>query len=125
MIRAGIAGATGYAGAELVRWLSQHKQVKLTLLTSRQFAGVAFADIFPAFRGVIDQVCEAYDADRMIPTHPKTAVPKKHLTHLTGLPALLFMFPTNTSNWSDTLDIIPANPGACARRLTTTMSSYR
>lgn len=66
MIRAGIAGATGYAGAELVRWLSRHHQVKLTLLTSRQYAGVAFAKIFPSFRGVIDQICEPYDAARMI-----------------------------------------------------------
>ena len=58
-------------------------------------------------------------------THPKMTVPKKHLTYLTDLPALLLMFPTNTSNWSDTSGIIPTNPWVCARRLIMTMSSYR
>ena len=42
MTRAGIVGATGYAGAELVRILTGHPDVELTILTSRQFAGVRF-----------------------------------------------------------------------------------
>jgi hypothetical protein len=32
------------------------------------------------------------------------------MTHLTGLHALLFMFPTNTSNWSDMLGIAFRSP---------------
>ncbi len=65
MIRAAIAGATGYAGAELVRWLSSHPDVQLTVLTSRQYAGKPFAQIFLAFRGVLDCVCEEYDPERL------------------------------------------------------------
>ena len=48
MIRAGVVGATGYAGAELVRLLAGHPGVDLTVLTSRQFAGTRFDAVYPA-----------------------------------------------------------------------------
>jgi N-acetyl-gamma-glutamyl-phosphate reductase len=64
MIKAGIIGATGYAGAELVRILSGHPDVTLTAITSRQYAGIPFAAVFPAMAGRVDLVCEAYSADR-------------------------------------------------------------
>ena len=63
MIRVAIVGATGYAGAELVRILSGHPQAELTVLTSRQFAGIRFDEVYPAFGGQVDLVCEAYSAD--------------------------------------------------------------
>jgi N-acetyl-gamma-glutamyl-phosphate reductase len=58
MTRVGIVGATGYAGAELVRILTGHPQVELTILTSRQFAGVKFDEVYPAMRGRVNLVCE-------------------------------------------------------------------
>lgn len=60
MIRVGVIGATGYAGAELVRILSDHPEVELTILTSRQYAGVPFSDIYPAMAGIVELTCEAY-----------------------------------------------------------------
>jgi N-acetyl-gamma-glutamyl-phosphate reductase len=57
MIRAAVAGATGYAGAELVRILSGHPGVELTVITSRQFAGQRFDRIFPAMAGRVHLVC--------------------------------------------------------------------
>ena len=65
MTRVAVIGATGYAGAELVRILSGHPEVKLTVLTSRQFAGVRFDRVYPAFNGVFDLVCEAYSQERI------------------------------------------------------------
>jgi N-acetyl-gamma-glutamyl-phosphate reductase len=65
MIRVAIIGATGYAGAELVRILSNHPEVKLTVLTSRQFAGVRFDQVYPAFSGLIDLVCEEVSQERI------------------------------------------------------------
>jgi N-acetyl-gamma-glutamyl-phosphate reductase len=65
MIKAGVVGATGYAGAELVRILVGHPQVALTMLTSRQFAGVRFDKIYPAMTGVVDVVCEELATDRL------------------------------------------------------------
>ena len=65
MIRAAIAGATGYAGAELVRILAGHPSARLTMLTSRQFAGQRFDRVFPAFAGRVDLVCEELNDDRI------------------------------------------------------------
>jgi len=65
MIRAGVVGATGYAGAELVRILSNHPGVELTIVTSRQYAGKPFADVFPSMKGIVDLVCETYDGNRV------------------------------------------------------------
>lgn len=52
--RVGIIGATGYVGVELIRGLSVHPHVELTCLVSKSFAGKAFSDIYPSFRGICD-----------------------------------------------------------------------
>jgi N-acetyl-gamma-glutamyl-phosphate reductase len=65
MTRVGIVGATGYAGAELVRILSGHPQVELRILTSRQFAGVKFAEVYPAMAGCVDLVCEELAVEKI------------------------------------------------------------
>ncbi|MBE7021739.1 MAG: N-acetyl-gamma-glutamyl-phosphate reductase [Ruminococcaceae bacterium] len=59
MIRVGVLGATGYAGSELVRLLSQHGGVCLCMLTSKSYEGQKMSDIYPAMRGVCDLVLEA------------------------------------------------------------------
>jgi len=61
MIQVAVVGATGYAGAELVRILTGHPQAKLTALTSRQYAGTPFAAIYPAMASVTDLKIEPYD----------------------------------------------------------------
>ena len=65
MNRVAIVGATGYAGAELVRILSGHPATELTVLTSRQYAGVRFDRVYPAMAGLVDLVCEEYSTDRI------------------------------------------------------------
>lgn len=65
MTKVGIAGATGYAGAELIRLLAGHPEVELTVLTSRQYAGTRIHEIYPSFTGVVELDCEAYDPDAM------------------------------------------------------------
>ena len=60
MTRVAVVGATGYAGAELVRILTEHPEVELTTVTSRQYAGVPLADVFPAMAGRVELVCEAF-----------------------------------------------------------------
>ena len=66
MIRAGVVGSTGYAGAELVRLLAGHPGVELTVLTSRQFADVRFDAVYPAMAGVVDNTCESLSVERLI-----------------------------------------------------------
>jgi len=60
MTRVAVVGATGYAGAELVRILAGHPQTELTVLTSRQYAGVRFDQVYPALAGRVDIVCREY-----------------------------------------------------------------
>lgn len=48
-IKAGIVGAAGYSGEELVRLLLSHPLVELAAITSRQYAGKTLAGVFPKF----------------------------------------------------------------------------
>lgn len=63
MIKAGVLGATGYAGSELVRILLSHKDVEITLLVSHSYAGQKMSDIYPSMNGVCDIVLSELDAD--------------------------------------------------------------
>ena len=60
MTNVAVVGATGYAGAELVRILWDHPNVNLTMITSRQYSGRPFADVYPAMAGVVDLTCDPY-----------------------------------------------------------------
>ena len=54
MIQAGIAGATGYTGVELLRLLSGHPEVEVTAVSSDSEAGRPVADVHPHLRGQVD-----------------------------------------------------------------------
>jgi N-acetyl-gamma-glutamyl-phosphate reductase len=58
-IRAGILGATGYAGAELVGLLLSHPRVEIVWATSEKFAGERLADAFPHLLGITDLKLES------------------------------------------------------------------
>ena len=49
-IKAAVVGATGYAGAELVRLLAGHPNVEITGLSSTSFAGQSIDEIYPSFK---------------------------------------------------------------------------
>ena len=57
MIKAGIIGATGYAGSELVRLLLGHSQVEIKWLGSRSYVGQKYAGIYQNFFQLIDEKC--------------------------------------------------------------------
>lgn len=61
MIRAGVVGATGYAGAELVRLLSGHPGVELAALGSVSFSGRPVSEVYPSYLQCCDLVCEGAD----------------------------------------------------------------
>lgn len=63
MIRVGVIGATGYAGAELVRILHGHPDIELTTITSRQYTGVKFDTVYPSMKGVVNLICEDLSVD--------------------------------------------------------------
>jgi N-acetyl-gamma-glutamyl-phosphate reductase len=61
MIKVGIIGATGYAGAELVRLLMGHPQAEVTAISSVSFEGKALSEVYPAYYKLNDMVCEKAD----------------------------------------------------------------
>lgn len=56
-IRAGVVGATGYAGAEICRLLFAHPQAELAAISSVSFEGMALSEVYPAYYGLQDMVC--------------------------------------------------------------------
>jgi len=54
MIKAGIVGATGYTGIELMQLIVKHPEAELMTVTSRAEAGRPVRDLFPAMRGLVD-----------------------------------------------------------------------
>ena len=65
MIKAGIIGATGFTGAELVRLLYSHPEVEISVLTSRSYAGVDIADVYPNLKGLMYFLCSDQDVEEV------------------------------------------------------------
>ena len=57
MIKAGIIGATGYAGNEIVRLLLGHKDVEIKWFGSRSYIDQQYADIYQNFFRLVDAKC--------------------------------------------------------------------
>ncbi|MCR5595424.1 MAG: N-acetyl-gamma-glutamyl-phosphate reductase [Lachnospiraceae bacterium] len=57
MIKVGIVGATGYAGAELVKILSVHPDAEIVFLGSRGYAGEAFSRVYGNMYEIVDLAC--------------------------------------------------------------------
>lgn len=57
MIQAGVIGATGYAGVELVRILLRHPQVQLAAISSVSFEGKPISEVYPSLSGICEMVC--------------------------------------------------------------------
>lgn len=53
-IKAGIIGASGYAGAELVRLLWMHPYVEVAAISSNSYIGKKISDLYPGFYQICD-----------------------------------------------------------------------
>lgn len=62
MIRASVAGASGYAGGELLRILSAHPGIQLGPIAAGARAGERVADVHPALISLTDRTMVATDA---------------------------------------------------------------
>ena len=68
-IQVAVIGAAGYAGEELLRILTRHRQADVAVITSRKYAGQPVSAVFPRFSGSdlkfsapdIDQIAETCD----------------------------------------------------------------
>ena len=57
MIKVGIIGATGYAGAELVRILSRHKEAEIVWYGSRSYIEKPYASVYKNMFQIVDASC--------------------------------------------------------------------
>ncbi|MDH5624553.1 MAG: N-acetyl-gamma-glutamyl-phosphate reductase [Nitrospira sp.] len=57
--RVAIAGASGYAGAELVRLAAAHPYYEITAVTSEKSAGQPVSAVFPSLTGIVEHRFEA------------------------------------------------------------------
>lgn len=60
-IKAGVIGAAGFAGAELVRLLLRHPGFELVAATSNELAGKPVSDVYPLFAGRTDLAFSRHD----------------------------------------------------------------
>lgn len=58
MIKAGIIGATGYAGGELVRILMGHKDVEIKWYGSRSYIDQKYATVYQNMFQIVEDVCK-------------------------------------------------------------------
>lgn len=65
MIKAGIIGATGYAGSELVRILSSHPEVEIKTLTSQSYAGKKYNEVYENYRHEEKLACDEENIEEM------------------------------------------------------------
>ena len=65
MIEVGIVGGTGYTGAELLRLLVMHPDVRITQITSRGEAGRPVADLYGNLRGHVELAFTEPDVGRL------------------------------------------------------------
>lgn len=65
-IKAGVIGATGYAGLEIVRLLLSHPFVEVAAVSSVSFEGRAISEIYPQLTGIFGETLanDAAVADR-------------------------------------------------------------
>jgi N-acetyl-gamma-glutamyl-phosphate reductase len=89
MIRVGIIGASGYTGVELARILCNHPETKITLATSRRYAGQPLAGVYPNLGARVDIICSDPDTESLADQADFffTAVP--HKTAMAVVPSLV------------------------------------
>ncbi len=83
-----VAGATGYAGGELLRLLTRHPKIEVTCVTSEQSANCPLVSRLPFLRGYYDLTLESFDVDTVSEkadivflalSHTQAMTPARHL----------------------------------------------
>lgn len=90
-LRVAIAGATGYAGEELIRLLLQHPHVQLTYLaaSAKWERPVAAVDVYPRFARQLDLPIESLDPVRLTDAADIVFLALPHGTAMDLAPTLL------------------------------------
>lgn len=65
MIKAAVLGATGYAGIELVRLLTNHPEVSIEIVGSHTFAGKKISEVYQNLEHILEKECTELDLDEV------------------------------------------------------------
>ena len=65
MIKAGIIGSTGYAGAEIVRLLMGHPEVEIKWYGSRSYIDKKYAEIYQNMFQIVEDVCKDDNLEKL------------------------------------------------------------
>jgi N-acetyl-gamma-glutamyl-phosphate reductase len=60
--RVAVAGASGYTGVELLRFLVQHPAVQVVAVTAETHANQPISHVFPSLKGFVDLMCLPLDS---------------------------------------------------------------
>ena len=66
LIKVGIIGSTGYAGAELVRILTGHKEAEIVWYGSRSYVDKQYADVYRNMFQIVDAACMDDNMDELV-----------------------------------------------------------
>lgn len=88
MLKVGIVGAAGYAGAELVRLVLRHPELELVVATSNSDEGTLLSDVYPVFAGVTD-LCYSRHDDPALKTCDVVFLATPHTVAMKSAPGLL------------------------------------
>lgn len=61
MVKVGIIGSTGYAGGELVRLLTMHKNAEIKWYGSKSYIDKKYAEVYKNMFQIVDDICMAED----------------------------------------------------------------
>lgn len=89
MLNAGIIGATGYTGQELVTILSSHRKVKLALLQALVDKEESISDIFPHLKQKTDLICKKPDKKAIVDKCDIVFLALPHTISMRFVPELL------------------------------------
>ncbi|MFO7982947.1 MAG: N-acetyl-gamma-glutamyl-phosphate reductase [Desulfuromonadales bacterium] len=89
MVKVAVVGASGYAGAELLRILYRHPGVQISCVTSRQYAGKPISSVFPSLRERVDLVCDENETGLIAEKAEVVFTALPHKTAMEFVPGLL------------------------------------
>jgi len=90
MVKAGILGASGYAGEKLIEILLKHPKVKITYLAAKMKKSENITRLYPHFAGKIDLECENVpDPEKIVNVCDTVFLALPHTVSMDFVPLLL------------------------------------
>ncbi|AEE93769.1 N-acetyl-gamma-glutamyl-phosphate reductase [Acidianus hospitalis W1] len=91
MVKVAVIGGSGYTGGELLRILSMHSKVEITLVTSREYAGKPISLVHPNLKGILNMNFSQLSLDKIGDKADTVFLALPHRVSLNYVPKLLEM----------------------------------